>query len=117
MRISDWSSDVCSSDLIWGSRNLAPRRGFGCDGKLRREFVEFASDRLEGREILRFEMFLQPVCFASLASFAKSQKHGAGRSRSCYSVALDGYAASNFLDTIPAKHGIDRKSTRLNSSH
>src|SRR3546814_11774520 len=71
MRISDCSSDLCSSDL-------------------------FASDRCEGREILRFEMLLQPVCFASLASFVKSQKHGAGRSRSCYSVALDGYAASNF---------------------
>src|SRR3546814_9996026 len=81
-------------------------RGFGCDGKLRREFVEFDSDRLEGREILRFEMFIQPVCFASLASFEKSQKHGAGRPRSCYSVVLDGYAASNFLDTIPAKHGM-----------
>src|SRR3546814_6627010 len=80
----------------------------GCDCKLRREFVEFASDRIEGRAILRFEMFLQPVCFASLASFAKSQKHGAGRSRACYSVALDGYAASNFLDTIPAKHGMLR---------
>src|SRR3546814_2366167 len=26
MRISDWSSDVCSSDLIWNGRRITTRR-------------------------------------------------------------------------------------------
>src|SRR3546814_14967415 len=29
MRISDWSSDVCSSDLCFFSPSTAPRRSFG----------------------------------------------------------------------------------------
>src|SRR3546814_19613704 len=44
MRISDWSSDVCSSDLAFGIcaprlNSLQPyyRRGQGADGTLRRE--------------------------------------------------------------------------------
>src|SRR3546814_16788684 len=36
MRISDWSSDVCSSDLASGQRHIAPDRSGGLDRRNRR---------------------------------------------------------------------------------
>src|SRR3546814_20166956 len=39
MRISDWSSDVCSSDLCFGQRPLWPLQVFGCQENPLEQFL------------------------------------------------------------------------------
>src|SRR3546814_2716127 len=51
MRISDWSSDVCSSDLSGDEHRLRAVPGFGCregrqEGAQRRDRAERRADRL-----------------------------------------------------------------------
>src|SRR3546814_7237555 len=101
MRISDWSSDVCSSDLIQAKQgDVARRRGGGnaerrciarrCAGKIRRA--------------RRFDLTVYPSEQINLISGLKDWLNRArftGRSES----------------TDGPRMRRDRKSTRLNSSH
>src|SRR3546814_9843229 len=99
MRISDWSSDVCSSDLV--DTVSIPQRMAAM-----RESHEL---RLLGEKIIRFDIsndlqfIRKPLAFHPNGMIFRAFD-GAGlqlRSREYYSVG----------------GGLDRKSTRLNSSH
>src|SRR3546814_6289474 len=89
MRISDWSSDVCSSDLLVAPRGigadhgmigepLAKRRGQGAESGQLRHAVEIGGEMLAPKA----QLFAQSLLL---------------------------------LDQIGGQ--VDRKSTRLNSSH
>src|SRR3546814_2813772 len=103
MRISDWSSDVCSSDLSpWRDHNVAryqhPDRIAGTDGQRGLDVELAADDLLPGL----VERILPAVADGAGDIVIGVRAHlGAdteqGRERGCA--------------------GEDRKSTRLNSSH
>src|SRR3546814_1652585 len=119
MRISDWSSDVCSSDLIYsvtrpGTSALvpqpAPERSKNMElgirtnqGQLYASLAAFYT-KFENR-IQSITSFV-PGGGASTETFFQN----VGRVRS-YGVEFAGTYKPSFLD------GLDRKSTRLNSSH
>src|SRR3546814_3639520 len=109
MRISDWSTDVCSSDLRYGARQQHHARG-----RKRREDQERDEQLDKGEALLggtprRRETASHP---ARLAIVSVAGKPLAPRT------------AISILSTPPPSactrraqcHG-DRKSTRLNSSH
>src|SRR3546814_4665416 len=95
MRISDWSSDVCSSDLA-GRRGACSNSifalllaiGFDLLGQLRNRYVIAGN----GRQLLRYP--LRGACVNVVAYL----EHGES-----------GFDANDAI--------ADRKSTRLNSSH
>src|SRR3546814_5667845 len=100
MRISDWSSDVCSSDLVFRG---PVRAAVG---------VEAGGDHLEaGAVFLRLDLDDAPA----------PAHQGTG------AVQLDGFARGDLVELAlqRLRHGAaggeqyagDRKSTRLNSSH
>src|SRR3546814_1855934 len=113
MRISDWSSDVCSSDLPWFSQKLI---------KLLVE-TGFPPSQFEV-EITESSLFENPPLVRSIVTSLKNQG---------VSLSLDdfgtGYSSLSHLRALPfdrikidrsfiaAMRGRDRKSTRLNSSH
>src|SRR3546814_3347220 len=89
MRISDWSSDVCSSDLLGrlgGPIGPEGDRQIGLSGELRGEF------RLEGQRLQ------QPAVERQAAVGSHQDRRLARRLRGC-------------------RLGRDRTRTRLNSSH
>src|SRR3546814_6529033 len=114
MRISDWSSDVCSSDLQW----------------LVRSFGEAERD---GQPI--------SVLFVDMDHFkAINDKYGHACGDHCLRMVAQGlraalgdgdllgrYGGEEFIAVLPARGGAaarmvgeqlrDRKSTRMNSSH
>src|SRR3546814_3080651 len=96
MRISDWSSDVCSSDLIrlWPLLLLV---GLANSGTAVAE---------EGRRWTLEDVVTVPAEFElSLASDGKSLAY------------LERRADLQKNETVSILHLLDRKSTRLNSSH
>src|SRR3546814_9042536 len=115
MRISDWSSDVCSSDLV--ALTLPRTRSSGT--KTERTAP---SSRLAGLSV----GFLLVAAFMGMVSilgslFAPFFLIGIGisdpnvQAYPLMAMAAAGMAASSFYGFL---HGrIDRKSTRLNSSH
>src|SRR3546814_8858941 len=99
MRISDWSSDVCSSDLVAGelynektgsSLTHVPYKGAG----------DAMNDLLAGRV---------HIYMNNIPSFIAHVGTGAVRP-----LALAAKKRSELLPDVPTT---DRKSTRLNSSH
>src|SRR3546814_3206602 len=102
MRISDWSSDVCSSDLIRASTSRAGRSDMG---------GARAADRLLGMEI-------SPLNRRRLQNFRAN-------ARGFWSlwIFLALFVLTLFAEFIAndrpflVYYGGDRKSTRLNSSH
>src|SRR3546814_4894627 len=106
MRISDWSSDVCSSDL-----NRLPLFAVT---KTIAGIVELLYPHQSGKHL----MAIGP------GTFAANQIHGhcrhgriGGFGRSYGRVEIGGIAAPDLSGTqLPARKE-DRKSTRLNSSH
>src|SRR3546814_7848481 len=97
MRISDWSSDVCSSDLEDAALAILERTTVSADHRLARAVAEAWIDAgLTGtaaENLLRRTMVLFRVQAALIEAAA--------------------------LDDVELKHLVneDRKSTRLNSSH
>src|SRR3546814_2223315 len=101
MRISDWSSDVCSSDLLVGEAQHAERNG---------------DPAHEGRIELADEDHARSLAISSPLS-----------QRACWTTAVRGSRrASKSLGAAPhheelslchQRSSSDRKSTRLNSSH
>src|SRR3546814_5043905 len=100
MRISDWSSDVCSSDL------------------LRIDFAQSLDPTDLGRRgVIGPAMFELNQTLVAAANQAREQRHEIQAPAS----RLD--SARHVRQLIGAHHmlqlplGLDRKSTRLNSSH
>src|SRR3546814_9799766 len=111
MRISDWSSDVCSSDLGRGIVILADRHGAD------------ARDVDEGQAALfrpGIELLLNFLAVALRsrvlgdlhAGVAQAEDHVARRD-----PAVAAEEADQILPGIATEPAADRKSTRLNSSH
>src|SRR3546814_5179333 len=108
MRMSDWSSDVCSSDLPVDHRPVTPAVGYRFDYKGRSVVLSgdtgpsaMVERAAKGADLLIHEA-LQPDMVQTLADDLKA----AGR-------AQTGQIMHDILDY----HARDRKSTRLNSSH
>src|SRR3546814_1967948 len=109
MRISDWSSDVCSSDLFLQHLGVdIAALGFEDDAQILGAFV---ADILEDRELLvgdQLRDLLDQLALGDpIGDFADDELPGAAR---------------QFLDSIRFPASVaqlagDRKSTRLTSSH
>src|SRR3546814_9894571 len=111
MRISDWSSDVCSSDLLGGGLGL--RRLIAARKGLDRRFERAHAEHLD----IDRELFDQPLEIEIGAARA-GQQHAAKRGHP-YLVGV----GRKIIARVHIGRGIgvdglaDRKSTRLNSSH
>src|SRR3546814_3504865 len=113
MRISDWSSDVCSSDLV--VHFLARRREFGADAV--DHFAVIAAIRAEGVEI--------DPAIADLAvkqaGIARANAEAPGGTIFPIDIAGEslGDAALDAREDGAERHGHtgERKRTRLNSSN
>src|SRR3546814_10338425 len=110
MRISDWSSDVCSSDLTKplisdGLRTLAHVDGHSwVDGQTTLPgFTDFSPDEIR----MEFSGLVQHAFGTELARLRSM-------SRIERAVAFD---AISVMDHLRHRGFSDRKSTRLNSSH
>src|SRR3546814_9126012 len=111
MRISDWSSDVCSSDLLYGrllqTRDQEIQREFRPGWSVYSPLTALATAMSERQELIA------PV--AALDPFAGSLDL---LQRAGLIVARDhrvGFIHESLFDYLHAR--TDRKSTRLNSSH
>src|SRR3546814_9207789 len=100
MRISDWSSDVCSSDLRDGCYGPVSSLGLTPDGLADRHF---------------------PIGMAvgvAVAALALGVRHlRAAPAGDRLLLAIGGLAAIRAVAAVWLPHLGDRKSTRLNSSH
>src|SRR3546814_7178022 len=103
MRISDWSSDVCSSDLVFW-------QAFG--NVLKEGVVEDTGNRERILKLLRFPSTLSKTADerVSLDAYIARMKP---EQKAIYYITADGWNAARHSPQIEA----DRKSTRLNSSH
>src|SRR3546814_2047856 len=127
MRISDWSSDVCSSDLVavpeietrtrgWHAVPLAIAAAILDDMLLVAELWRVHAAPAAGQFVLEEILFAQP------RAFFQHQHRAAGLGQAQCHRAATGAAANHADIEIMAhvallRHSIDRKSTRLNSSH
>src|SRR3546814_1848713 len=123
MRISDWSSDVCSSDLIALniSRNKKIVRRSSVKAELRAFEYELELYRKHGLDAEQPETYALLVqVLRRLRNAANTVERMAGHMRrpaTAESVdALLEKSLSRFLTRQELRFGIDRKSTRLNSS-
>src|SRR3546814_5002009 len=106
MRISDWSSDVCSSDLAHGQGWPHPGRSAAMTTVARRTFS--STPQRDAHQT-----------WTAIVDLLTQGNTGAARSDL---LAVSGVAASVIADQAPKDAPIvvtceDRKSTRLNSSH
>src|SRR3546814_6136939 len=120
MRISDWSSDVCSSDLLVLVSSLAAREP---------GLSHYAASKAAGEQALRASgvrnwVVVRPsaiygpwdretLAFFRAAAGPVLPVLGGGGARICLVHAADAAGAIVAL----CRDGPDRKSTRLNSSH
>src|SRR3546814_4069667 len=111
MRISDWSSDVCSSDLVndlLGKKlaEMEQREGRKPGGRARKRLKEDLVHELLPRA------FVKP----SRTDAMLDLEHGLCIVDSSSRKSAEGVVSEirNALGSFPA---LDRKSTRLNSSH
>src|SRR3546814_2632924 len=117
MRISDWSSDVCSSDLL---AQVAAGKAFLLQGgDCAESFAEFHPNNIRDT----FRVLLQMAVVLTFASKLPVVKLGrmAGqfaKPRSADFEDVDGVSLPSYRGDIVNDIGFeDRKSTRLNSSH
>src|SRR3546814_9735478 len=108
MRISDWSSDVCSSDLVAGEahRIAQQRRGFALQKDAHR-----APERRRGHS--RFESRIEPPPLGDRDDDVQALHIGHSGS----SGTPTSRQRRSSMSTIASRPKRDRKSTRLNSSH
>src|SRR3546814_4388219 len=117
MRISDWSSDVCSSDLFRGIAQPGSALVWGTSGRrFESGYPDHRIKRRHGR--IRAAVFVQgparctwPGAAIASGTFKTSLTPGEHhRSRSFLQFALSYLVSRHAFE-------LDRKSTRLNSSH
>src|SRR3546814_7714700 len=120
MRISDWSSDVCSSDLACGQYQPRLLRG-GEDvdvGRARVRIVQRAhadeGDRRAGAGVMAPQRYPAAGAAHDLLSLA-----AAGRRVDGVRLAAKQFDTGGLDHRVERERaaGLDRKSTRLNSSH
>src|SRR3546814_19485329 len=75
MRISDWSSDVCSSDLLQGERPFALELKYLCKGLV----IDVEGETFTLRQQSAHDIRRHDVCkdVARMEAFAKRTGHGA----------------------------------------
>src|SRR3546814_6444203 len=119
MRISDWSSDVCSSDLFGLARRFAPRHKPDRSGEGVALMDGSATDRGEARLFAGIELG-GTKCICTLAAGpddVRDQQTIAttvpSETMPAIMAVLEGWARSPGFCSL----GVDRKSTRLKSSH
>src|SRR3546814_10406533 len=116
MRISDWSSDVCSSDLMLAASLVTAERLAGRDRQFCREFI--SSHVTEVAEALGAVESRHPASTAAEIYLALARI--ALHKLELEHQIIDPSAATTFKTALShPRSGLrkDRKSTRLNSSH
>src|SRR3546814_10072884 len=112
MRISDWSSDVCSSDLTWRSRQAEVRSGLF----LGSGFVLRTADEMIVDDTDRLQVRIDDCAADELeAALQQIPADAVGQFGLHWHVAHRAYFVDQWLDADVVPE--DRKSTRLNSSH
>src|SRR3546814_10867467 len=122
MRISDWSSDVCSSDLDAFALRSQHRADHAIkSGRFASEIVAVAGSIVNGGEAQSFITDEQPraTSEAALAKLKSVTRPDGTVTAGNASGINDGAAAMIIatLDEAKCQGLTDRKSTRLNSSH
>src|SRR3546814_3991940 len=108
MRISDWSSDVCSSDLAaHGSVSLQTAVSFG-DIPSFAQFNVTAVSPASGAQGTGVDVTLTGIGFDADTSFASGFGDG---------ITVSNVHVVNATTATATLQIADRKSTRLNSSH
>src|SRR3546814_9863788 len=108
MRISDWSSDVCSSDLLADDPAVHPLAVAGrIEAGLVAAFVHLAEAR--GVPDLGAEVAI--ALDAALGELDVAALRGQRREGEAHRVGAE------LVDEVERVQDVDRKSTRLNSSH
>src|SRR3546814_6399734 len=103
MRISDWSSDVCSSDLFGNDLTLTPRLEYTRIGSIWWDVINTPGSRRSPVELVDARLTLAKADRWSLSLFGKN-------------IFNEKYNRS-VLPLLGVFQLTDRKSTRLNSSH
>src|SRR3546814_7795428 len=126
MRISDWSSDVCSSDLLEAVWLLAPLARVGAAADTvhgeRERGVRFPADRAEahraGGETLH-DLARGLHLLDRDGVFRKLEVHQSAKGQQTLVLLVDLGCEGGIFRRDIAGHGVlkDRKSNRLNSSH
>src|SRR3546814_9892984 len=121
MRISDWSSDVCSSDLIRSGVNMAMRM-MG-EQFVTGETIAEALKRARAQEAKGFTYSYDMLGEAAM-TMADADRYYRDYEAAIHAIGKvaggrDVYAAPGISIKLSALHPRyrDRKSTRLNSSH
>src|SRR3546814_6823174 len=110
MRISDWSSDVCSSDLAAARVNLADRVG---DFLATHFHIVVGADAHGGDRALRADDMLHRGDHFLGEAAVGDEDHS--QQRPCF---IDGPEMQDpYACPVPAEDAGARKSTRLTSSH
>src|SRR3546814_4762076 len=110
MRISDWSSDVCSSDLTCPGRTGRRPVGPGEIGRM--DFERFFAKEMAGLKAEgRYRIFADLERRAG--DFPHAMRHGPGGAEAVTVWCSNDYLGMGQHPAVLA----DRKSTRLNSSH
>src|SRR3546814_5334738 len=117
MRISDWSSDVCSSDLRAGGRAFGDQSGTAIDDK---KVVARRSEDHDAR--INCERCCLSACRGAIATDVGADIDAAServdRAREVGDLDSGVEAAADFaVSAIRANHALTRKSTILHSSH
>src|SRR3546814_10918756 len=108
MRISDWSSDVCSSDLLaqqgdgWGEVRV----------RITDQIGQAILHQLRHHVLVAFERYSLKCPDTDMTMTEAYQDRGSGGRRL---ITARQFLAG--LDQREGLAGVDRKSTRLNSSH
>src|SRR3546814_7035078 len=114
MRISDWSSDVCSSDL----GRVEQKRGLGD-----RQRARVPGQRLARVHLAAAQHVQEAAAGAGVERLGAAQRAGVeqlhpGLEAAQYAFeAIQGHVLSDLHGNVAESYPIDRKSTRLNSSH
>src|SRR3546814_5722377 len=114
MRISDWSSDVCSSDLNNVTGDLGEGTGGVTEALRHRMLLNFTGDYKSFEHVLTHEM----VHAFQYDIFGRGRAGGGLQQLAQVQPPLwfmEGMA--EYLSNGPGHVQTDRKSTRLNSSH
>src|SRR3546814_7287431 len=110
MRISDWSSDVCSSDLIGPGGAIVPFRLLASSADNEREYL---TDEFQ----IFGKAFDDKLDWIVGAFYSKDKNSGpSGSNYTAFVTNVLGINPNTYTTSLNENRK-DRKSTRLNSSH